>query len=190
LGAIGYECAWRMLDAQYFGLAQRRKRVFLVGYLGDWRPACAVLFERESLRRDIAPSREKGAVVAALTSTGVGTCGADDNQNLVAFKQRPEGDIIQSDKAYTLSTSGNCTANGNGKVSYNGCVRRLTPRECERLMGLPDDYTRIPWRGKPAEDCPDSHRYKAIGNSIAAPVLGWIGRRIGEVEGIKQQRGE
>tara|TARA_Y100001973_G_C5102194_1_gene283307 strand:+ start:282 stop:746 length:465 start_codon:yes stop_codon:yes gene_type:complete len=57
-------------------------------------------------------------------------------------------------------------------------VRRLTPRECERLQGMPDDHTRIPWRNKPSEDCPDTPRYKAIGNSMAVPVMRWIGERI------------
>ena len=64
-------------------------------------------------------------------------------------------------------------------------VRRLTPRECERLQGMEDDYTRIPWRGKPAEQCPDGPRYAAIGNSIAVPVLRWIGERIELIEEIK-----
>jgi DNA (cytosine-5)-methyltransferase 1 len=57
-------------------------------------------------------------------------------------------------------------------------VRRLTPRECERLQGMPDDYTLIPWRGKPADECPDGPRYKAIGNSKAVTVVRWIGQRI------------
>ena len=57
-------------------------------------------------------------------------------------------------------------------------VRRLTPRECERLQGFPDDYTAIPWRNKPAADCPDGPRYKALGNSWAVPVVRWIGERI------------
>lgn len=57
-------------------------------------------------------------------------------------------------------------------------VRRLTPVECERLQGMPDGYTQIPYRGKPAEQCPDSPRYKAIGNSWAVPVVRWIGKRI------------
>ena len=57
-------------------------------------------------------------------------------------------------------------------------VRRLTPRECERLQGFPDDWTKIPYRGKPAEECPDTPRYKAMGNSMAVPVMMWIGRRI------------
>jgi DNA (cytosine-5)-methyltransferase 1 len=61
-------------------------------------------------------------------------------------------------------------------------VRRLTPRECERLQGFPDDWTKIPWRGKPEEDCPDGPRYKACGNSMAVPVMRWIGERINQGE--------
>jgi len=73
LGAVaelGYGFAYRVLDAQYFGVAQRRRRVFVVGYLGDWRPAAAVLFEREGLRRDTAPCREKGERVAPCVTNG------------------------------------------------------------------------------------------------------------------------
>jgi DNA (cytosine-5)-methyltransferase 1 len=61
-------------------------------------------------------------------------------------------------------------------------VRRLTPRECERLQGFPDDYTAIPWRKKPAEDCPDGPRYKALGNSMAVNCMAWIGERIAAYE--------
>lgn len=57
-------------------------------------------------------------------------------------------------------------------------VRRLTPLECERLQGFPDGHTLIGWKGKPAEECPDGPRYKAIGNSMAVPVMRWIGKRI------------
>jgi hypothetical protein len=57
-------------------------------------------------------------------------------------------------------------------------VRRLTPTECERLMGFPDGHTAIPWRGKPADQCPDGPRYKALGNSMAVPCMQWIGRRL------------
>lgn len=77
---LGYGFAYRVLDAQHFGVAQRRRRVFVVGHLGDWRSAATVLFERHSLQGHSAPSREKGKAVAAITATGVGTCGADDNQ--------------------------------------------------------------------------------------------------------------
>jgi len=61
-------------------------------------------------------------------------------------------------------------------------VRRLTPTECERLQGFPDNHTRIPWRGKPAEQCPDGPRYKALGNSMAVPCMAWIGKRIAAQE--------
>jgi DNA (cytosine-5)-methyltransferase 1 len=77
---LGYGVSYRVLDAQFFGLAQRRRRVFVVGYSGDWRRAAAVLFERESLSGHPAPRRKAGPPVAALTANGVGTCGADDNQ--------------------------------------------------------------------------------------------------------------
>lgn len=63
-------------------------------------------------------------------------------------------------------------------------VRRLTPLECERLQGFPDGHTLIAWKGKPAEECPDGPRYKAIGNSMAVPVMRWLGERIEEVDGL------
>jgi len=63
-------------------------------------------------------------------------------------------------------------------------VRRLSPRECERLQGFPDDHTMIPWRNKPADQCPDGPRYKALGNSMAVPCMAWIGKRIDAVERI------
>jgi DNA (cytosine-5)-methyltransferase 1 len=63
-------------------------------------------------------------------------------------------------------------------VAIGMAVRRLTPRECERLQGFPDDYTAIPWRGKPPAQCPDGPRYRALGNSMAVPVMRWIGQRI------------
>jgi DNA (cytosine-5)-methyltransferase 1 len=71
-------------------------------------------------------------------------------------------------------------------AATTSAVRRLTPRECERLQGFPDDYTAIPWRKKPAEQCPDGPRYKALGNSMAVPVMRWIGERIQQVENINQ----
>ena len=73
---------------------------------------------------------------------------------------------------YTLTTT------DRHAVSDGLQLRRLTPTECERLQGFPDNHTLIPWRGKPAADCPDSPRYKAIGNSMAVPVMRWIGRQI------------
>lgn len=67
-------------------------------------------------------------------------------------------------------------------VAAGMAVRRLTPRECERLQGFTDDYTRIAWRGKAADECADGPRYKALGNSMAVPVMRWIGERIALVE--------
>lgn len=87
--------------------------------------------------------------VAATLTTGFGGRGVDADQ------------II----------NGNCAIN-------NYQIRRLTPKECERLQGFPDGYTMIPYRGKSADDCPDSPRYKALGNSMAVPVMYWIGEKI------------
>lgn len=96
----------------------------------------------------------------------------------VALRGREGGGMIEvgDDLAGCLRAS-----SGGGDKPHalvRSAVRRLTPRECERLQGFPDDYTLIPWRGKPAEECPDGPRYKAIGNSKAVPVVRWIGRRI------------
>lgn len=73
---------------------------------------------------------------------------------------------------------------GGGNVPLVGAmaVRRLTPVECERLQGFPDNWSRIPWKGKPETECPDGPRYKACGNSMAVPCMFWIGKRIAEVE--------
>ena len=94
---------------------------------------------------------------------------------------------LYEDVQPTVSCGGGKAGQGNNMVLqynpvYHYIVRRLTPRECERLQGFPDDWTLIPWRGKSAEDCPDSHRYKATGNSMAVPVMWYIGRRIQIVE--------
>lgn len=86
-----------------------------------------------------------------------------------------EGPLIGEDVSFTLATGQDQTLfDGRGKF----VVRRLTPRECERLQGFPDDWTLIPYKGKPVEECPDSPRYKAIGNSMAVPVMKWIGERL------------
>ncbi|TEJ51145.1 DNA cytosine methyltransferase [Pseudomonas aeruginosa] len=88
------------------------------------------------------------------------------------------GDIIHTLKAEGFDASEDGTGRGQPITPEAAGVRRLTHRECERLQGFPDDYTLIPWRGKPATECPDGPRYKAIGNSKAVPVVRWIGRRL------------
>lgn len=296
LAEFGYGVSWRVLDAQYFGVPQRRRRVFVVGHFGDWRPAAAVLFEPGCLRRDSAPSRKAGADIAgtldaslgssrgagtppgAITQTLTGRMGeggpddnkaqggfyvpeivaqalsckwskgtsgpaGDEHHNLVATALRAEGfdasedgtgrqnlvvappltgnqygdhesregllvpaqspgaapvfpknvDMVASvairgrEGGSNVEMRADGTANalraseggrrgeGCGAVLHRSAVRRLTPRECERLQGFPDDYTNIEYRGKPAADGP---RYKALGNSMAVPVMRWIGERI------------
>jgi DNA (cytosine-5)-methyltransferase 1 len=281
LGQSGYGFAYRVLDAQYFGVAQRRRRVFVVGYLGDWRRAAAVLFERESLRGNPAPSREKGQKPApALTAgppfsrtgndrvecdayipTNVGSLCARTGQSistqdaaqghLLTARMRGFGDYDCDGTASTVkardykdatdlvaialaeNTIGRKPMNGgngdgfteNGpmytlnatvvhgvaafqqntrdEVRYIGGdgkiagalaanagmkqtnyiqkslnVRRLTPTEFERLQGFPDGYTNI------KDKCPDGPRYKALGNSMAVPVMKWIGERIKTVDSL------
>ena len=91
-----------------------------------------------------------------------------------------QGDSVSTEVTTTLDKS------KTPAVAMSSAVRRLTPTECERLQGFPDNFTQIPWRNKPAEDCPDGPRYKAMGNSMAVPVMRWIGERIDAVEGIDQ----
>ncbi|MCA3377554.1 MAG: DNA cytosine methyltransferase [Roseomonas sp.] len=172
---LGYGIAYRVLDAQYFGVAQRRRRVFVVGYLGDWRRAAAVLFERASLRWDTPPrrkTREGLAPSLAARTTGGGGLGTD------AELDGAVGALCRD--SFSGGAGGRPEGAASGHfLAVNSAVRRLTPRECERLQGFPDDYTLIPYRGKPAADGP---RYKALGNSMAVPVMRWIGDRIAKVE--------
>ena len=87
---------------------------------------------------------------------------------------------MSDEVSLTLSTSNLQTIFDDRSTGM--IVRRLTPKECERLQGFPDDWTKIPYRGKPAEECPDGPRYKAIGNSMAVPVMRWIFERIEEAQ--------
>lgn len=303
--------AWRVLDAQYFGLAQRRRRVFLVASARAGFDPTAVLFEREGVRRDTAPRRGQGQDVACTLDArteGGGFPGSDgaagghvvappirpvaygggrtsgaidiaaclvakgqkcdfemesfvvhgtqdpctsdiafalgrnsgqenavfDPNQITSSSNRSQptpglchtlpasgappiafsckdhgadagelaptlramnhsgshandggqvaicmtGDITHTLKAEGFDASEDGTGRGQPMVPAGAGVRRLTPVECERLQGDPDNYTRIPWRGRPAEQCPDGPRYKAIGNSKAVPVVRWLGVRI------------
>lgn len=91
-----------------------------------------------------------------------------------------EGPMVGEDVSYTLATQQDQTMFVPDADSY--VVRRLTPRECERLQGFPDDWTKVPYKGKPADECPDGPRYKACGNSMAVPVMRWIGERMQAVD--------
>jgi DNA (cytosine-5)-methyltransferase 1 len=218
LGELGYGFAYRVLDAQYFGVAQRRRRVFVVGYLGDWRVAAAVLFESESLQGNPKPSRKKREEVASDAQGSVGTTGIPNvcptigcklakqvnnqmimnaeaffhvvNLQPIAFKVRGgcegggKGYLGQEDQAFTISTMQDQQIAQPIAVLRSMAIRRLTPKECERLQGFPDDWTKIPYRNKEADQCPDGPRYKACGNSMAVPVMRWIGERINLIESM------
>lgn len=220
---LGYGFAYRVLDAQHFGVPQRRRRVFVAGHLGDWRRAGAVLFERQSLSRDFAPRREGEAPIAGTLAAGAhlgGFNGQDAyNGQLIPYSIMP----MNSGKDYVARAvhvaqpvmasgpvGGNqggdfiaCRVSGNNGAwdtgdrtdaltsAHDGAaqhllagrrgVRKMTPLEWERLQGFPDGYTAIPYRGKPAADGP---RYKALGNSMAVPVMRWIGERIARVDAL------
>jgi len=327
LGAVaecGYGFAYRVLDAQNFGVPQRRRRVFVVGHLGDWQPAAKVLFESESLSGDFKSSRKtrksvtgfvessfgqyREDVIAGTTKASGGVLGGgsetfltiplntmtilgrpSDNGRMgsgigkngdpcptitkahshaVVYENHPSdsrvkdmGDVCQTVTSTWGTGGGNIPfvqsfgipGNWIGRKPENGgnattpmdnvspcltktdrhgvafgfepgiakregnpnrfskelsptltasndpsrspqssevtnqiaavyaastSVRRLTPVECERLQGFPDNYTQIPWNKKVSVDCPDGLRYKAMGNSMAVPVMNWIGTRI------------
>ena len=324
MAELGYHPSYRTLDAQYvrvdgFGRAvpQRRRRVFVVGNLGDWRRSAAVLFEPESLSGNLAPRRQAGKGVspslAARTKGGGGlgtdfdcdggliafggndtsgpinvatvrnahggpsgrldfesetfvahalradgfdagedgsgrgtplvavpdiaaslTRGAEsagkggyagrrqeDDVNLVAFdttqitsktnRCQPEpGDPCHSEAHAPLIAFQDRFRGDDGRgydrsppishevtgaletvkpwhVAQQWVVRRLTPRECERLQGFPDDYTLISYRGKSAADGP---RYKALGNSMAVNVMRWLATRIQMVSALALEAAE
>lgn len=212
--------AWIVKDAQYFGVAQRRKRVFVVASARKGFDPGQVLFESEGVRRDTPPSREPQTAVAALTARGVGTCGADDNQaqagHLLAFGGGNTGGNIDvaacltakgqriDFEVETFAVHGTQDPDTNLELAHtlgrnhgqenaisNGVqVRRLMPVECERLQGFPDNHTLISWRGKEAAECPDGPRYRAIGNSMAVPVMRWIGERIAAALPVKKSAGD
>jgi DNA (cytosine-5)-methyltransferase 1 len=207
LGEIGYGWAYRVLDAQHFGVPQRRRRVFVVGHLGDWKPAAEVLFESESLSGNIKQSRTKGKDIAnCLTKSpssyssynparGEGNAVVTHCVNTfptllssTAGVSRP-GNAVTEHQTYIAFGWQNSASQGMSvdtisptldtsktpATMQNMAVRRLTPVECERLQGFPDNYTNIP-------KAADGNRYKALGNSMAVPVMRWIGERINQYE--------
>ena len=245
LAELGYGFAYRVLDAQYFGVPQRRRRVFVVGCAGSWKAAGQVLFESDCLSRNNTKSREKGERVTSYIERGVayggsngecadtvtskwakGSDGPSGNECglFVAHKVyethpadsrvKEMGDVCQTVtsrwgtgggnvplvQAYSIredAKANNFSAtpldvtpalqalqpsvqshHAQTFIAGNMAVRRLTPRECERLQGFKDDYTVIPWK---KGESPDGHRYKALGNSMAVPVMKWIGERINEI---------
>lgn len=159
--------AWRVLDAQYFGVAQRRRRLFVIASARkDFDPA-AVLFESEGLRRVSAPARQ-----IRQESPGRPGDGVDLRNRAIT------GDLAQTIQAGTHGVDPGSTPHVLAVTASLAIqVRRITPIECERLQGFPDHYTAVPYRGKVMADGP---RYKALGNSMAVPCMAWLGRRIDE----------
>ncbi len=161
-----------MLDAQYFGVPQRRRRVFVVGHSDNRTDLAAkVLFEPESLCGDIAAGSETQKETTDAIGKGVNY-----------FRRGGNFKYHKDKKAATLRSSAASDCFDLVLAREKRYIRRLTPLECERLQGFLDNYTQIEWRGKPADQCPDSLRYKAIGNSMAVPVMRWIGERIKRIK--------
>lgn len=194
--------AWRVLDAQYFGVPQRRRRLFVVASARKGFDTSKILFESNSVCRNTAKGSREGNTIArsanselasgkSVTGPILANCGQKQwlgNQEAfsgdyrVIEKSDCAAYTIRYDDVRTNSISPTLTTKagqvGNPSVISLGRVRRLTPIECERLQGFFDNFTKVPFRKKSADDCPDSPRYKALGNSMAVPVMHWIGRRI------------
>lgn len=177
LGAVAIE--WRVLDAQHFGVPQRRRRVFVVAIFD---PATAercpdpLLPVSEGRRGDFAKGKKKGKDVAGSVATSVATSSTHrqlghghyvEDDTASALKQRDYKDA--TDLIATLFTE-DLPAAPSGLA-----VRRLTPLECERLQGFPDDHTRYTDTG---DEQSDINRYKQCGNGVASPVARWIAKHI------------
>jgi site-specific DNA-cytosine methylase len=126
-------------------------------------------------------------VVGALTAKNVNVFGAPNVDGWhylpVAIGNVQDGEVTTlSSREFKGLSCGRDGMTSAAVIETPTRVRRLTPVECERLQGFPDQYTNIPWRKKP--ESPDGLRYKALGNSMAVPVMRWIGQRITQVEEI------
>lgn len=241
---------WSVLDAQWFGLAQRRKRVFAIVDFGEWASRPPILLEREGLRGDSAPSREarqdtaataRGCLASGTELAGpiLENCGEKqwlgnqeafrgeyhvvekhsrswysvDTQQPPAriqreiapclaasmYKEPPSvmilGDAVvfgcnlrPQEIGLTHEISQTLRASDHKErpaIFRDSVVRRLTPIECEKLQGFPPNFTKIPYRNKLPNDCPNGARYKALGNSMAVNVMAWIGQKVQQATAIK-----
>ena len=240
LAELGYGFAYRVLNTEFVrtqrfprALPQRRRRIFVVGCLGDWRNPAKVLFDRETMSGNSTPSRKKSEEVARKSGENsessseefsrttirqvrsdeyteddvAGTLAARDYKSatdLVIMRDSQTGsngkpwndDGVAHDRYTVVETNTpdkvarvykdevsptlNAMTGGNRQpvIMKNNIIRRLTPIECERLQGFPDNYTQVPYRNKPKEDAPVSKRYEACGRAMSINVMEWLGTRL------------
>jgi len=172
----GYSVAWRILDAQFFGVPQQRQRLFVVGHLGsDWRPPSAVLFERSGVYWDTATKRRDPEELATYIRKGLAITGRDGFTEQLAFRTNNTSGPITVASSLTTRNDRFYFNSETFIVSRGGIVRRLTPLEYERCQGFPDGYTDL-------GGAKDRQRYRVIGNSIPVPVIRWIGERIQRID--------
>jgi DNA (cytosine-5)-methyltransferase 1 len=205
---------WRVLDAQYFGLAQRRKRVFVVASARDDIDIGKILFDFESMQRNAPPNREASninsttsegnvnrevnsdrifGIIGATAHSGFGGFTVSATEHVSPTLTASHANVIATRNLYLWQRSGytgahvfkpdispTLTVHGANQSMPIVNLRYLTPIECERVQGFPDNYTKIPYNGKALDECSDRLRYRALGNSWAVSVITWIGKRIKE----------
>jgi len=187
LAEIGYGLSWRVVDARYFGVPQRRRRVFIVGHLGDNGERAALALGaggegnleagRCSWQEASSGTRkgieEAGQVASTLQTTCHDWSRSDGFNMVMSVSENQRAEVRESEVSYQLTTGGGKPGQGYPAARVKEQVRRLTPIECERLMSWPDNWTAID-----GEKTPMSRRYKACGNGVVSNVAEWIGRRI------------
>ena len=184
---IGYGLSWRILDAQFFGLAQRRERVFIVGYLGEQCPG-EILFESDSRQGNTPKGGKAGEEVAhSLDGCTGGVSGKENQQTIVSYPLAHSGTTDHHDESqqsyvvaavYHENISGHVTPGENARALRKDVCAPADSDGMREATGVPGRMDVSMWC-----DCPDSARYRALGNAVAVPVIEWIGKRIMRLTG-------